>query len=261
MSSNYFREKLFWLNGSTSGLGFAVAQTLAQNGAALVLTSRSAQSLQQAKEKLLAQGAHSIETLEYNIVEKLEKEKLDALLKGRKIQGLLLNAGGPKSGKVSSLSHEDFVAANELLVAGPARFLNSIVQNMATKNSSIVAITSTSVKEPVGELNLSAIYRSAFVVMLKQLSRELGVCGIRLNNVAPGKIKTQHLENIIATTAHNNSRSLSEVEEEMNQCSVLNRMGTPEEIASVVKFLFSEESSFINGQTFMVDGNSTKGYF
>lgn len=113
----------------------------------------------------------------------------------------------------------------------------------------------------VRELNLSAIYRTAFVVLLKNLASELGETGIRINNVAPGKISTEHLENMIKAAAEKNTTSIEQEKKTWNECSVLNRMGTPQEVANVVSFLFSPDASFVNGQTIFVDGSSTKGYF
>ncbi len=260
MTNCNLKNKLIWLNGSSTGIGYATAQHLAHKGASLIVTARSAQKLEQAKDNLLKCGAHSVDILEYNITDRLEEGALTKILAGRKLDGVLLNAGGPKSGKLTSLDYIDFVAANELLVAGPARFLQTVLKHLANP-SSIVAITSTSVKEPVGELNLSAIYRSAFTVMLKNLSRELGEQNIRINTVAPGKINTEHLQNMMSVAAQKKSTSVDHEKKQMSQCSALNRMGSPEEVASVISFLFSEESSFVNGQTIAVDGNSTLGYF
>ena len=254
-------ENLFWLNGASSGIGFAVAEKLARHGASLILASRSLEKLQEKKKSLIKLGASTVEIVVFDVSKKIEEEKLSAILEGRKISGLLLNAGGPRSGKITSLIQEDFEQANQLLVAGPAQFLISMLKHMVPKKSSIVAITSSAVKEPVRELNLSAIYRTAFVVLLKNLASEIGETGVRINNVAPGKISTEHLSNMIKSLAQKNSTSIEDEEKVWSQCSVLNRMGTPQEAANVVSFLFSQESSFINGQTIFVDGSSTKSYF
>lgn len=260
MNPDFFKTKLFWLTGSSSGIGYAVAENLASKGASLIISSRSKEKLEEKKISLLKQGAHSVECVDFDVSKKMNDEKISSLLKGRQIQGLLLNASGPRSGKITSLTEEDFNNANQLILAGPSQFLLSMLPHMIPKNSSVVAITSSSVKEPVRELNLSAIYRSAFVVLLKNLAAEIGHTGIRINNVAPGKILTEHLEHMIQATALKNSTSIEEEKKIWSECSVLNRMGTPQEVASVVSFLMSPEASFINGQTILVDGSSTKGY-
>jgi 3-oxoacyl-[acyl-carrier protein] reductase len=261
MSTNFFQQKLFWLSGASSGIGYAVAAKLASEGASLILSARSHQKLKDKQESLLQLGAHSVELMELDVANKIEEETISSFLKERKVHGLLLNAGGPKSGKITSLNYEDFIQANQLLVAGPAQFLLCMLKHMAPNQSSVVAITSSAVKEPVRELNLSAIYRTAFVVMLKNLAREMGPLGIRINNVAPGKILTEHLEKMAKMAALQKSSSLEEEMKAWEVCAAMNRMGSPEEVGNVVAFLMSPESSFISGQTIVVDGNSTQGYF
>jgi 3-oxoacyl-[acyl-carrier protein] reductase len=258
MSEPYFNQKLFWITGASSGMGYAVAQDLAVKKAALIISSRSIEKLDARKKELLELGASSVETVELDLSQKKASEKIQAVLINRKISGLLLNAGGPKSGKASTLQYQDFLDANQLLVAGPANFLISMIPYMDPNNSSVVAITSSAVKEPVRELNLSAIYRSAFVVFLKNLAGEIGHLGIRVNNVAPGKIATEHLEKMIGALAQKNGISVEEETKSWSSVAALNRMGTPQEIAKVVTFLFSDEASFVNGQTILVDGLVTE---
>lgn len=261
MSSHNFHKKLFWLTGSSSGMGYAVARDLATKGASLIISSRSLEKLNDKKNELQKLGAASVETVACDLAQEDAAQKIAKVLGSRKINGLLLNAGGPKSGAPSSLQYQDFLDANKLLVAGPAHFLISMLPYMESHNSSVVAITSTAVKEPVRELNLSAIYRSALVVFLKNLANEVGHLGIRINNVAPGKIATEHLGKMIATLAQKNGISVDEETKSWSSVAALNRMGAPEEIAKVVTFLFSDDASFISGQTILVDGCSTKSYF
>jgi 3-oxoacyl-[acyl-carrier protein] reductase len=254
-------KPLFWLNGASSGIGYAVAENLAKQGAALILASRSQEKLE-AKKKLLEKlGAYSVETVLFDVSQKMDEGTIETHLKGRKIMGLLLNGGGPRPGPILSFTTEDMASANELLVAGPTRFLLSMLNHMVPHKSSVVAITSSAVKEPVRGLNLSAIYRAAFVVLLKNLSKEIGHMGIRINNVAPGKILTEHLEKLIQGAAQKNNTSVELEKESWEKVSALNRIGSPEEIANVIEFLLTEKSSFVNGQTIFVDGNSTESYF
>lgn len=261
MQEGFFSQGLFVLTGASSGMGLAVAENLAAKGAELIIASRSIEKLEAQKRNLEQRGARRVDLVALDMSQPDAASHVIKSLGQRKIRGLLLNAGGPKSGPIASLAYSDFVSANQLLVAGPAQFLISLIPHLEPQRSSVVAITSTSVKEPVRELNLSAIYRSAFVVLLKNLATELGPKGIRLNNVGPGKISTDHLEHLIEANAKKNNVSLAAEKASWEECSVLNRMGTPEEVANVIVFLMSPEASFVNGQTILVDGSSTKSYF
>jgi 3-oxoacyl-[acyl-carrier protein] reductase len=256
---------LFWLTGASTGIGLAAAEKLAAQGAKLILSSRSQEKLSKSQERLLKLGADSVEVVTFDVAAN-SKNAADTskfianVLEGRTLDGLLLNAGGPKPGLLQSLDRQDFNDAHALLVEGPATFLLGAIPHLKHNRGSVVAITSTTVREPVGTLTLSAIYRSAFVVFLKNLAQEVGPLGLRLNNVGPGSTATQHLENLMVKQAEDRGVGYADVRSEWNDRAALKRLGTPEEIASAVVFLLSENASYISGQTLLVDGCSTKGF-
>ncbi len=254
-------NKLYWITGGTSGIGLAVAETLAKKGASLILSSRTAENKKEIVSHLEKFGAKNVELANMNMTSPLSKNEIQKILNQKKLNGVVINSGGPKSGDLNSLSAEDFKNANELLLVGPQQFIQNCVSFLVPYKSSIVAITSTSVKEPVRNLNLSAIYRTGFSVYLKLLSKELSADGIRVNSVGPGPTKTKHLMNIIENESKIKNVPAHKIEKEWNQRSVLGRMGEPEEVAQAVSFLLSEEASFINGQILLADGNSTHCYF
>lgn len=253
-------NSLFWLTGASSGIGYAVAKELAEKKTHLIISSRNAENMGKKIDELKQLGAKSVETVSINLSEGNFKGKISDTLKGRKINGLLLNSGGYPGKKLTEHNYQDFLEGNKNILAGPAQFLLDMLPFMEHHNSSIVAITSTSVKEPVGELHLSAIYRTGLVIFLKNLAHEIGNTGIRINNVGPGSTATEHLENLINNVAKNNNISIEKSRAAFESKSALNRMGKPEEIAKTVCFLMSKDASFINGQTIFVDGCSTKSY-
>jgi 3-oxoacyl-[acyl-carrier protein] reductase len=253
-------NSLFWLTGASSGIGYAVAKELAEKKVSLIISSRNADKMGTKIDELKLLGAHSVETVPINIANGNSKGKIIEILKGRKINGLLLNGGGYPGKKLTEHDYNDFLEGNKNILAGPAQFLLDILPYFANENSSVVAITSTSVKEPVGQLHLSAIYRTGFVVFLKNLAHEIGHTGIRINNIAPGATATEHMENLIQISSKNNNISLEESRLAWESRAALNRIGKPEEIAKVITFLLSKEASFVNGQTIFVDGCSTKSY-
>lgn len=253
-------KQLYWLCGASSGIGFAVAEELAQKKAKLIISSRHADNMKEKREKLKSLGALSVETVNLDISEDHSKEIIKNILKKRKVNGVLINGGGYPGKKLLEHNYQDFLQGNKNMLAGPAQFILNILPYCEQNNSSIVAITSTSVKEPVGLLNLSAIYRTGLVIFLKNLAHEIGNTGIRINNVGPGSTATEHIEKLITHSANLSNSPTEEIRKNFEKRSALQRMAAPSEIAKVVTFLFSQDASYINGQTILVDGCSTRSY-
>ncbi|WGL61136.1 SDR family oxidoreductase [Pigmentibacter sp. JX0631] len=258
MKSN--NSELFWLSGASSGIGYAVAEELAKKKASIIISSRNANKISDKIGILKNLGASSIELVDLDISEDEAKNTINNTLKGRKLAGVLVNGGAYTGKKLVEYKYEDFLQSNKNILAGPAQFILNILPFCEHNNSSIVAITSTSVKEPVGLLHMSAIYRSGLVVFLKNLAHEIGHTGIRINNVGPGSTATEHIEHLIESSAITTNTNAEIIRKNFESRSALNRMADPSEIAKVVTFLFSKDASFINGQTILVDGCSTRSY-
>jgi 3-oxoacyl-[acyl-carrier protein] reductase len=272
-----FEGKNFFLCGASTGIGFAVAEELAKYGANLALVSRNAEKLSHARTNLLGLGAGTVETfsLDFNS-EKFEAD-LKKIIESPKLfknfEGLLLNGGGPHGGKFESIQPENFDFAHNLLFKAPARIFQSLIPHLKISNSklqnlpqtmmqtSVVSVTSTTVKEPHPDLPLSAAYRTALVALLKNASDDLASHGIRINNVAPGYTATQRLEELKNYSAEKHSTNPQAVEEMWAEKAPQKRIAQPNEIANTVLFLFSRASSFLTGQTIVADGGQTRGYF
>ncbi|WP_158999424.1 SDR family oxidoreductase [Pigmentibacter ruber] len=258
MKSN--NTELFWLSGASSGIGYAVAEELAKKKVSLIISSRNANKISDKVSFLKSLGASNVELIDLDISEDNSKNIIINTLKGRKLSGVLVNGGGYTGKKLVEHNYQDFLQSNKNMLAGPAQFVLNILPHCEHNNSSIVAITSTSIKEPVGLLHMSAIYRSGLVIFLKNLAHEIGHTGIRINNVGPGSTATEHIENLIENSAKMSNTDKEIIRKNFESRSALNRMGEPAEIAKVVTFLFSKDASYINGQTILVDGCSTKSY-
>jgi 3-oxoacyl-[acyl-carrier protein] reductase len=264
-SSPDFANCWFWICGATSGIGYAVAEDLASRGASLVLMARNKENLQVAATKLKQAGAAEIILAPLDITHPDTPSRAAGLIEKLTLAGILLNGGGPPGLRAGSIKAADMVSAHSLLLLGPVLLLEALLPKLQTPGASVVAITSTTVKQVNPDLVLSAAYRSALVAYLKHLSDEVGPRGIRINNVAPGFTETERLNELgqhIAKASQNKNtvEALEQVRQKWRESASLKRMAQPKEIASVCRFLFSNEASFITGQTIVADGGQIQTY-
>jgi len=167
------------------------------------------------------------------------------------IDVVVLNGGGPPPGAAADVTAADVAAAVELLPIPHVRLVGLCLPYLrASGRGRIVAIESTSVKEPIANLALSNAVRPGVVGWLKTLARELGPDGITVNTIAPGRIDTERL------------RELNGPDGPPPEALALipaRRVGSPAEIAATVCFLASEQASYVNGAVVPVDGGMLHG--
>lgn len=255
-----FTHQWFYLSGATTGIGYAVAEELAKQKAKLILMSRNIDNLQQAKEKLLGLGAAEIEIAAIDLLKNNFADEVKSIVKDRSLRGIFLNGGGPPSCSLADITAEKMDHAHQLLLKGPISLLQTLLPNLQSKTGSIVAITSTTVKELFPGLPLSAAYRTGLMALLRYYAAELGTQGIRVNSVAPGITATDHLLHLADRLAESNNSQREQITQNWAGSNDLKRLGQPEELAQAVIFLFSQASSYITGQTLFVDGGKLRTY-
>jgi 3-oxoacyl-[acyl-carrier protein] reductase len=251
-------DKVAWVLGGSSGLGRAAATSLAREGAAVAVSARRAEVLQ---EVAAALGERCV-PVAVDVTDKgsirAGHERVVAEL--GPVEVLVANAGGPPPGDFETLHDEALQRAFELTTASAWRLAHAVVPTMKERRSGcLLFLTSTSTKEVIPGLILSNMMRAAVVGMAKTLSKELGPHGVRALCVAPGRIDTPRIEALESAAAQRSGRSVDDIRAASEANIPLGRHGEPSEFGDVVAFLASERASYVSGTTVVVDGAMLDG--
>jgi 3-oxoacyl-[acyl-carrier protein] reductase len=245
------QDKTFVIGGGSKGLGRGVAQALVDEGARVLLVSRDETSLSQAQNDL---GA-AAQTVAADMASPNTSEKVAAAVDrefGGRLDGVVVNAGGPPPGQALELSDEQWLGSYQLLIGGPLRLLRVLVPKM-TDGGAILFITSTSVRQSIGNLDTSNVLRPGVTALAKVLARELAPA-IRVNSLAPGRFNTDRIRSLDAGRAKSLGISHEEVAAESSKEIPFGRYGEPIEFGRFAAFLLSPAASYISGLAAHADG-------
>jgi 3-oxoacyl-[acyl-carrier protein] reductase len=242
--------KRFLIGGGSRGLGRAIAQVLAEEGAKVLLMSRSEDALAKTAAEIGANASYvAVDIASPGAVETLTKA-VDDNLGG--LDGILINAGGPPPGDVLSLTDEQWAQSFELLIGGPIRILRALTPRIENEGS-VLFITSTSVRQPIPNLDTSNVLRPGVAAMAKVLARELGP-RIRVNSLAPGRFDTDRVRSLDKGRAEAQGITVEEQVAQMSKTIPLGRYGEPIEMGRIGAFLLSPAASYLSGISVQADG-------
>jgi 3-oxoacyl-[acyl-carrier protein] reductase len=232
--------------GASAGIGLACAEALSAEGANVAMLARRRDVLEREADRLGGLAVRGDVTNPRHL-EQLVGKTLDAF---GGIDILVLNSGGPPRTTALDVTDEQVEEAVELLLLSAVRLVRLCRPALeASEHARIVAITSSTVKEPVDNLALSNAIRPGLTGWLKTVARELGPSGVTVNAVAPGRIDTDRLKEVYPDGP--TKADLASIP--------LGRLGTPGELGDVVCFLASDRASYVTGTTIAVDGGLLRG--
>lgn len=233
--------------GASSGMGLATAEALAAEGANVAMLARRRELLEREAERIGALAVQGDITIPQHL-ERLVRVTVDAF---GGIDVLVLNGGGPGPGTATALTAHAVEEAVALLLTSHVTLVGHCLPHLrASGRGRIVAIESSSVREPLQNLVLSNAVRPGVVGWLKTLAREVGADGITVNTIAPGRIDTERLREVYGPDGVPEAGDLEQIP--------VRRFGTPQEIAAVVTFLASERASYVTGTVIPVDGGLSR---
>jgi 3-oxoacyl-[acyl-carrier protein] reductase len=247
--------------GATQGIGYASAKCLAKKGFRIVLVARNKVSLETVKQELDAinQADNDYVVADFSNPSGLQTAITNWVHKGNKADVLINNTGGPRGGAIVNAKVDEFVQAfNQHLICNHIMATALIPGMKEIGSGRIINIISTSVKQPLPNLGVSNTIRGAVANWSKTLANELGKFSITVNNVLPGATMTSRLQGLAKDKSDLTGMPIDDIFNQMADESPMKRLAQPEEVASAVAFLASDEAAYISGVNLPVDGGRTK---
>jgi 3-oxoacyl-[acyl-carrier protein] reductase len=254
-------NKVALVAAASRGLGRAVAEELAAEGAHLVLCSRSEEKINQAAKEIA--DAHSAKVLaavaDVSNPEDVKRLTDFAAERFGRIDILVTNSGGPSAGPFESFTLDQWEAATKLLLHSSVELARQVLPGMKERKwGRILNITSIAVKQPVDNLILSNSLRAAVTGFARTLANEVAADGITVNNIMPGYTRTERVEELAQMMAEKQGITPADFIERWENEIPMRRIGEPREFAALAAFLVSERASYITGTSIPVDGGWIK---
>jgi len=253
--------KVAMVAGASRGLGFAVARNLAAEGALVSMSSRDAEAISAAAQRIQKETGGTVLAVACDVqsssdISHWHQATLDRF---EGIDLLYTNSGGPPPGATLSFDDAAWQRAFDLLLMSAVRTIRLAVPSMVMRGGgAIVLPTSSSIKEPIANLALSNILRGAVSSLAKTLAIELAGKRIRVNQLVPGRVDTDRVRELDEAGSKRLGISIEEQQKRMAAAIPMGRYGEPHEFANAAVFLLSEAASYITGATLQVDGGQIR---
>jgi 3-oxoacyl-[acyl-carrier protein] reductase len=249
--------KVAMVAGASRGLGFAVAQVLAGEGAIVSISSRDDGAIQAAAAKL---GGRSFGTaVDVKSADAIHRWASVTIERLGGVDLLFANAGGPPAGPALSFDDSAWQDAANLLLFSTLRMVRAVVPSMKARGGGAILVsTSSSVKEPIPNLGLSTVLRASVSALAKTLALELASAKIRVNQIVPGRLDTDRVRELDEINGKKQGVSTAEAKARSIAGIPMARYGHPEEFGRVAAFLLSDAAAYMTGATVQVDGGQIK---
>jgi len=250
------KGKVALVAGASKGLGFAVAQALAREGAIVSISSRDEASITAAGARIERETGSKVLAMPVDVrsAEAIQRWVAATVDRFGGVDALMTNSGGPPAGAALSFDDSAWQEAADLLLFSALRMVRAAVPSMQSRGGgAILFSTSSSVKEPVTNLGLSTVLRASVSALAKTLALELAP-RIRVNQIIPGRIDTDRVRHLDEGNAKRQGIPVEEAKAKAIATIPFGRYGEIDEFGRVGAFLLSNAASYVTGATVQVDG-------
>lgn len=255
-------DRVALVAASSTGLGRAVAEGLAAEGAQLALCSRNPQRLEATADAIRSQHGVDVFTrvLDVTNAAAVAAFVADVHAEFGRLDICVTNAGGPPAKSFATTTLEEWRAAVELNLLSHVSFAKAALPLMQQARwGRFLMITSVSVKQPIDGLVLSNTVRGAVPGLTRTLANEYGAYNITVNNLCPGYTRTDRLVELAQVKALAQGVANEVAYDDWSRATALGRLAEPREFADAVVFLASDCAGYITGQNLVVDGGFYRG--
>ncbi|KAF5194108.1 Dehydrogenase/reductase SDR family member [Thalictrum thalictroides] len=240
-----FQGKVAIVTASTQGIGFGIAQRLGLEGASVVISSRKQKNVDEAVEKLRVRGIEALGVVCHVSNPQQRKNLIDKTIeKYGKIDVIVSNAAvNPSVDNILDSQESVLDKLWEINVKASILLLKDASPHLQ-KGSSVVFISSIAAYQPQSSMAMYGVTKTALLGLTKALATEMAP-DTRVNTVAPGFVPTHFADYITKDTS---------VRKTLEEKTLLNRLGTTEDMAAATAFLASDDASYITGETLVVAG-------
>lgn len=257
------RDRVAIVAAGSKGLGRAIAETLAAEGARVVICARGAAAVETTARDIRNAGGrcHGV-VADVSVPSDIRRVVAEAESTFGPVEIVVTNSGGPKPGRFDTLTAEDWDYATRVLLSSAVTFASSVVPGMrARKWGRIINVASIAAKQPVDGLMLSNSLRAGMIAFARTLANEVAPDGITVNNLLPGYTRTERVVELSEHKAAAEGTSPADIVRRWEAEIPMGRLGEPKEFAALAAFLASDRAAYITAQSIAVDGGWIRGLF
>ena len=253
------RGKTALVTGASEGLGRAIARKLGEEGVRVAICARTESTLKAAAAEIASATGVEVVPIPADLrtLAGCEGFVAEAAQRLGGVDILVNNAGASAFGPFVDLPDEAFVDAINGKLLGYVRCARAAIPHMRRRGGGTIVNVTGTTQEAIAYHTPGSACNAALRMFSKELSRELGPLGIRVNSLAPGRIQTARADRLLVAAARAQGTTPGAVLADLVKTIPSGRVGTPEDVADAVCFLVSERATYVNGAALVVDGSKS----